>query len=114
MDKSERNPAAGAALGGLSAAKNKKILAVVGAALFVIGIAGIIAVGARGIDIVTSGGFASPEQGKAIQSTEYIFLFTMLAGLILIIYSLVGIQRDKSKARQSHQANSRRNNADAA
>lgn len=98
MVKNERDPAAGAALGALSAAKNKKLTAAVGAALMVIGIAGMIVVGARAIDTITSGGFSSQSEGSSIQLTQYVFLFTLLAGLILAIYSLVGYQRDRAKA----------------
>ena len=97
MVKNEKDPVAGAALGALSAAKNKKLLAGVGAVLIVIGIAGMILVGGQVIDRVTGGGFANPSEGKSFQATQYVFLFTMLAGLILLIYSLVGYQRDRSK-----------------
>lgn len=101
MDPTERNPGAGAALGALSAAKNKKLTAGIGAALIVIGIAGLIIVGSQAIDTITGGGFDSPQEGSSIQLTQYVFLFTMLAGLIVMIYSIVGIQRDHAKARQS-------------
>jgi hypothetical protein len=94
MDPTERNPGAGAALGALSAAKNKKLTAGIGAALIVIGLAGLIIVGSQAIDTITGGGFESPQQGSSIQLTQYVFLFTMLAGLIVMIYSIIGIQRD--------------------
>ena len=101
MDPTERNPGAGAALGALSAAKNKKLTAGIGAALIVIGIAGLIIVGSQAIDTITGGAFDSPQEGSSIQLTQYVFLFTMLAGLIVMIYSIIGIQRDHAKARQS-------------
>ena len=101
MDPTERNPGAGAAVGALSAAKNKKLTAVIGAALMVIGIGGLIFVGSQAIDTITSGGFSAPQEGSSIQLTQYIFLFTMLAGLIVLIYSVVSIQRDRAKVRLS-------------
>ena len=102
MVKNEKDPVAGAALGALSAAKNKKLLAGIGAVLTAIGIAGMIVVGGQVIDTVTGGGFANPGEGKSFQLTQYLFLFTMLAGLILLINSLVGYQRDRSKVSRSH------------
>jgi hypothetical protein len=107
MVKNERDPVAGAALGALSAAKNKKLLAGIGAVLIAIGIAGMIAVGAQVIDTVTGGGFASPGEGASFQLTQYVFLFTMLAGLILMIFSLVGYQRDRSRLPQSRSFDSK-------
>jgi NO-binding membrane sensor protein with MHYT domain len=101
MDPTERNPGAGAAVGALSAAKNKKLIAAIGAALMAIGIAGLIFVGSQAIDTITSGGFSTPQEGSSIQLTQYIFLFTMLAGLIVLIYSVVSIQRNRAKIRLS-------------
>ncbi|HKU48337.1 MAG TPA: hypothetical protein VJP79_00180 [Nitrososphaera sp.] len=94
-DGTKRNPATGSALGALSAAKNKKLMAGIGAALLIIGIAGMIVIGAGGLATITSGGFSSPDEGKSLEMTEYVFLFTLVAGLILLVYSLVGIQRDR-------------------
>jgi hypothetical protein len=99
MDRDERDPAAGAMLGALSASKNKKLVAAIGAALIIIGIAGMIFFGTGAINTLTTGGFSDPGEGKSIQLTQYVFLFTLLAGLVVMIYSLVGIQRDRSKAR---------------
>jgi hypothetical protein len=105
MEDHERDPVAGAAVGALSAAKNKKLLAGIGAVLIAIGIAGMIVVGSRAIDAVTGGGFSTPSEGTSFQLAEYVFLFTMLAGLIVLIYSLVGYQKDRSKVSQSHSFN---------
>ena len=101
MDGDERDPAAGAMVGALSAAKNKKLMAAVGAALIIAGIAGMVIVGTAAINTITTGGFSDPGEGRSIQLTEYVFLFMLLAGLVVMIYSLVGIQRDRSKARVS-------------
>jgi formate hydrogenlyase subunit 3/multisubunit Na+/H+ antiporter MnhD subunit len=107
MVKNERDPMVGAALGALSAAKNKKLLAGIGAAMIAIGIAGMIVVGQGAIDTITTGGF-SPGEGSAFQLAQYVFLFTMLAGLVVLVYSLVGYQRDRSKAIQSRSLNQKR------
>ena len=104
MDKPEGDPVAGAAVGALSASKNKKLMAGIGAALIISGIAGLLIVGAGAINTVTTGGFSDPGEGKSIQLTEYVFLFTFLAGLVIMLYSLVGLQRDRAKARASHRS----------
>ena len=108
MDENNKDLGAGVAIGALSAARNKKLVALVGAALLVAGVTGFIVVGSEGIRTITTGGYSSPEQGKAIQLTEYGYLFTFVAGLFLIVYSLVGIQRDKAKSRQSEKTDATR------
>jgi formate hydrogenlyase subunit 3/multisubunit Na+/H+ antiporter MnhD subunit len=100
MDRIERDPAAGAALGALSAGKKKKLMAAIGAALLIAGIVGMLVIGAGAINTLTTGGFSDPGEGKSIQLTEYVFLFTLLAGLVVMLYSLVGLQRDKAEARE--------------
>lgn len=115
MDRDERDPAAGAMIGALSASKNKKLIAAIGAALIIIGIAGMIFFGTGAINTITTGGFSDPGEGKSIQLTEYVFLFTLLAGLVVMIYSLIGIQRDSSKARLSRSSGTKTGkDADAA
>ena len=106
MDKIEGDPAAGAAHGALSAGKKKKLMAATGAALIIVGIVGMVVIGAGAIYTVTTGGFSNPGEGKSIQLTEYVFLFTLLAGLVIMLYSLVGLQRDKAKARESQRFDS--------
>jgi hypothetical protein len=106
MDRIEGDPAAGAADGALSAAKKKQLMAATGAALIIVGIVGMVVIGAGAIYTVTTGGFSDPGEGKSIQLTEYVSLFTLLAGLVVMLYPLVGLQRDKAKARESQRFDS--------
>jgi hypothetical protein len=99
MDEGE--PASGVRIGNLSAPKNKRIIATAGGILLAVGIAGLILASSQIITKVTTQGFSSPDEGKAAQRTEYVFLFTMLGGLILLIYAGVSYQREKAKIRDS-------------
>ncbi|HEV8386861.1 MAG TPA: hypothetical protein VGQ03_04485 [Nitrososphaera sp.] len=110
MDRIERDPAAGGVHGALSASRKKKLMAAGGAALIIVGIVGMVFIGAGAIYTVTTGGFSDPGEGKSIQLTEYVFLFTLLAGLVVMLYSLVGLQRDKAKARESRRTASKSGN----
>ena len=110
MNRIERDPATGAAHGALSASKKKKLMAAIGGGLIIVGIVGMVVIGAGAIYTVTTGGFSDPGEGKSIQLTEYVFLFTLLAGLVVMIYSLVGLQRDKAKARESQHFDSQSGN----
>lgn len=100
MAETRKNPAAGAANAALLAARNKKIMTAIGAALIAIGIAGMVTVGSQAIDTLRSQGFGT-EQGKSFQLIEYVFMFTMIAGLALVIYAQVGAQRGRAKQRRS-------------
>ena|SRR6185503_4825451 len=110
MDRIERDPAAGIAHGALSASKYKKLMAAAGATLLIAGFVGMVVIGEGAINTVTTGGFSDPGEGKSIQLTEYVFLFTLLAGLVVMLYSLVGLQRDKAKARESQHFDSKSGN----
>jgi uncharacterized membrane protein len=115
MDRIEGDPAAGIAHRALSASKYKKLMAAAGATLLIAGIVGMVVTGAGAIYPVTTGGFSDPGEGKSIQLTVYVFLFTLLAGLVVMLYSLVGLQRDKAKARESQRVDSKsENHANAA
>lgn len=104
MDPTESN-AKGATRNSMKSSKNKKAMAAIGGALIAIGVAGMVVFGAQSLGIANSI-YASQDQGKSIQVTEYVFLFAIVAGLVVMLYSLVGIQRDRAKARQSPKANS--------
>lgn len=95
------SPVSGAGLGLLSMIKNKKIMTVVGGILIVIGIAGMVAVGSNALSSIFGGGFSRPNQGEAFQMTEYVFMFMLIAGLVLIIYSQITLQSQRAKARES-------------
>jgi quinol-cytochrome oxidoreductase complex cytochrome b subunit len=86
----------GIGIGLLSGAKNKKIITIVGAVLIAIGIGGMIAVGSQAASIAM-GGELGVDAGKSYFATQYAFLFTMIAGLVLTIFGLVSIQGEKGK-----------------
>ena len=100
------SPVSGAGLGLLSTIKNKKIMTVVGGILIVIGIAGMIAVGSNALGNIFGGGFSQPNQGTQFQMGEYVFMFLLIAGLVLVIYSQITLQSQKAKARERRSRNS--------
>ena len=106
-DSGERSsPVSGAGLGLLSTIKNKKIVTVIGGILIVIGIAGMIAVGSNALGNIFGGGFSQPNQGTQFQMGEYVFMFLLIAGLVLVIYSQITLQSQKAKARERRSRNS--------
>jgi uncharacterized membrane protein len=100
-DSGKSSPVSGAGLGLLSMIKNKKIMTVVGGILIVIGIAGMVAVGSNALSSIFGGGFSRPNQGEAFQMTEYVFMFMLIAGLVLVIYSQITLQSQRAKARET-------------
>lgn len=94
-----RNMLGGIGLALLSGARNKKIMVIAGAVLIAIGIGGMITVGSRLLNTVTQGGFANTEMESSLFYGEYAFLFTLVAGLGLLIYGLVSIQKERGKER---------------
>ena len=100
------SPVSGAGLGLLSTIKNKKIMTVIGGILIVIGIAGMIAVGSNALGNIFGGGFSQPNQGTQFQMGEYVFMFLLIAGLVLVIYSQITLQSQKAKARERRSRNS--------
>jgi NO-binding membrane sensor protein with MHYT domain len=99
MAEPKRDPAAGAALGALSAAKNRKVMTVVGAALIAVGIAGMIIVGSQAIKAISNQQFTIG-QGESFQLVQYVFMFVLIGGLVLVIYSQVSAQRERAKQRE--------------
>jgi ABC-type nitrate/sulfonate/bicarbonate transport system permease component len=92
--------ATGAGVGMLSMVKNKKIMTVVGGVLIAIGIAGMIAVGSNALSNIFGGGFSQPNEGSGFQIQQYVFMFIMIAGLGIVIYSQVALQSQRAKARE--------------
>jgi hypothetical protein len=86
----------GIGMGLLSGAKNKKIITIVGAVLIAIGVGGMISVGSQAANLAMRGELGV-DAGKSYFYTEYAFLFTLIAGVVLIIFGLVSIQREKGK-----------------
>jgi predicted cation transporter len=99
MAEPKRDPAAGAALGALSAARNRKVMTVVGAALIAVGIAGMIIVGSQAIKAISKQQFTIG-QGESFQLVQYVFMFVLIGGLVLVIYSQVSAQRERAKERE--------------
>jgi hypothetical protein len=97
-----RNMLGGIGLALLSGARNKKIMVIAGAVLIAIGIGGMITVGSRLLNSVTQGGFANTEMERSLFYGEYAFLFTLVAGLGLMIYGLVSIQKERGKERSAN------------
>ena len=100
------SPASGAGLGMLSMAKNKKIMTVIGGILIAIGIGGMIVVGSNALGSISGGGFARPGQGMQFQELEYVFMFILIAGFVLVIYSQIALQSKRAKARERGSNNS--------
>jgi hypothetical protein len=87
----------GLGIGLLSSAKNKKIVTIAGAVLIMIGIAGMIAIGSQASEILTERGeFGSPDLANSYFYSEYAFLFAIVAGLVLLVFGLVSMQRKKN------------------
>ncbi|HEX2107361.1 MAG TPA: hypothetical protein VHF28_06485 [Nitrososphaera sp.] len=94
------SPATGASLGMLSMVKNKKIMTIIGGVLIAIGIAGMIVVGSNAMSTIIGGGFSETNQGEGFQMQQYVFMFIMIAGLAIVIYSQVALQSKRAKARE--------------
>jgi uncharacterized membrane protein len=94
------SPVSGAGLGLLSMIKNRKITTVIGGILIVIGIAGMIAVGSNALGNLFGGGFSQPDQGSGFQMQQYVFMFILIAGLVIVIYSQITLQSERAKERE--------------
>lgn len=82
--------------------RNRKLTAAAGAILIVIGAAGMVLVGADVLQTIRQQGAV----GAEYQQAQYVFLFTMIAGLVLLIYSAVSMQAERAKARRENSNNS--------
>jgi hypothetical protein len=90
----------GIGIGLLSAAENKKILTVAGAVMIAIGVGGMIAIGSQWLDILTTrGAFGDPDVARSYFYSEYAFLLVLVADLVLTIFGLVSMQRDRARRR---------------
>ena len=78
-------------------------MTIIGGILVAIGIGGMIAVGSNALGNVLSGGFSEPNQGTQFQEQQYVFMFILIAGLVLVIYSQISLQSQRAKARNSSQ-----------
>lgn len=94
------SPVSGVGVGGLSLIKNKKIMTIIGGVLIAIGIVGMIVVGSNALANILGGGFSQPNQGSGFQMQQYVFMFILIAGLAIVIYSQVALQSQRAKARE--------------
>ena len=94
------SPVSGAGLGLLSMIKNRKIMTVIGGILMVIGIAGMIAVVSNALNSIFGDGFSQQNQGTQFQMGQYVFMFMLIAGVVLVIYSQITLQSERAKARE--------------
>ncbi len=101
------SPVSGAGLGLLSMIKNKKIMTVIGGILIAIGIAGMIVVGSNALGNIFGGGFSQQNQGTQFQMGQYVFMFILIAGLVLVIYSQIALQSQRAKARERRSSSNR-------
>lgn len=67
--------------------------------MIAIGVGGLIAIGSQVADIVSTGGaFEDRGVARSYFYGEYAFLFVLIAGMILTIFGIVSIQRQKRPA----------------
>jgi len=78
-------------------------MTIIGGILVAIGIGGMIAVGSNALGDIRSGGFSQPNQGTQFQEQQYVFMFALIAGLVLVIYSQISLQSQRAKARNRSQ-----------
>ncbi len=81
---------------------NKKILALVGAIAMAVGIAGMVIMGLQIDRIIHDGQLGNqPGNGFRLQMGDYVFMFTMIGGFVLVLYGLISLQSIRAEERQS-------------
>jgi hypothetical protein len=68
----------------------------VGGILIAIGIAGMVVIGIQIREAIVNPTIWVAE-GFWFQMKEYVFMFTMIAGFVIVLYGLVSLQRKKAK-----------------
>jgi hypothetical protein len=77
-----------------------KIVSIVGAALIVVGVAGLVPLASNTSEVLTTRGeFATPEVSRVTFFSEYVFIFMIVGGAVLLSYGLVSLQRKKNAGR---------------
>jgi len=94
MNMSEAN-SSGVRLGALSTV-NKRLLVLVGGVSILVGVAGMVVVGLQAREAIANESIWQAE-GFWFEMKQYAFMFTMIAGLVLVIYALLGVQREKAR-----------------
>lgn len=79
--------------------RKRKIGVMVGVALMAIGVWGMISVGSDTLKTIQEGDYTA-ERGKVFEMNSYVFLFTIVAGLIVLLYSVVSIQAESASRRE--------------
>jgi len=82
-------------------ARKNKVLVAVGVVMVAVGTIGMIIVGSQAIDSIQDQRFQNTDEAKLFQSLEYVFMFTMIGGLVLVLYSLVSLQSKRAEERES-------------
>ena len=75
-------------------------MTVIGGILIAIGIVGMVAVGSNALSTIFGGGFSQPNEASGFQMQQYVFMFILIAGLVIVIYSQVALQSQRAKARE--------------
>lgn len=81
-----------------SVARNRALGAAAGAVLMAIGAWGMISVGSDTLETIDEGKYSS-ERGKVFEMNSYVFLFAIVAGLVLLLYSAVSSQAESARSR---------------
>lgn len=81
---------------GLAPNSKMKMVSLVGGLLIAIGVAGMIMVSLQVREVLSDEALWKTE-GFWFQMKDYAFMFTMIAGLVLVLYSLISVQRLRAK-----------------
>lgn len=81
----------------MSGAKNKKIVTIVGAIIAAVGIGGLITTGSQ-VTGIALGEFGDRDIARSYFYTQYVFLFTLIAGLVLAIGGAISMHGSKRSA----------------
>ena len=97
---SNRSLASGAGLTLPSIVSIRNFTAMIGATLIAVGIWGMVSIGSEVLESARDGAYDYPGQGAYFQYSQYVFMFTMIAGLVISIYSGVANQAENARARR--------------
>ncbi|MGI0013289.1 MAG: hypothetical protein ACREBU_07600 [Nitrososphaera sp.] len=93
----KRNPRAGT-----TSTFNNKILALIGAIAMAVGTAGMVIIGLQIDRIIENQQLGSqPGNGFWLQMGDYVFMFTMIGGFVLVLYGLISLQSIRTEERES-------------